>query len=255
MRARRGVNWAAVTSMGTVIVALGALGALGFTASTVRATQQQVALAEQGQITDRYARAIEQVGRHGADNLQVRLGGIYALERLARDSPRDQPTIVEVLSAFIRTTLPNPGDDGKCPHVTLPSDVEAAFAVLHRRDHAHDASARPDLHKTCLSGADLVGLGLTEANLAGADLSRADLRGADLTDADLPLANLTEANLAGADLAHAYLLSADLTGADLSGADLTHADLRGADLRGARHDNRTTVNAAQTDDRTVGIWW
>jgi hypothetical protein len=32
----------------------------------------------------------------------VRIGGIYALERIARDSAIDHPTVMEVLAAFIR---------------------------------------------------------------------------------------------------------------------------------------------------------
>ena len=54
---------------------------------------------EQGQVTDRYTKAIEQLG---SDKLDVRIGGIYALERIARDSARDHPTVMEVLTAFIR---------------------------------------------------------------------------------------------------------------------------------------------------------
>lgn len=54
-------------------------------------------LAQEGQLTDRYAKAIEQLGD---DRLYIRLGGIFALERLGVDSPRDHPTVVEVLSAF-----------------------------------------------------------------------------------------------------------------------------------------------------------
>ena len=40
-------------------------------------------LAERGQVTDRFTKAIEQLG---SDKLDVRIGGIYALERIARDS-------------------------------------------------------------------------------------------------------------------------------------------------------------------------
>ena len=32
----------------------------------------------------------------------MRIGGIYALERIARDSAKDHPTVMEVLTAFIR---------------------------------------------------------------------------------------------------------------------------------------------------------
>ena len=56
-------------------------------------------LTEQGQVTDRYTKAIEQLG---SDKLDVRVGGIYALERIARDSKTDHPTVMEVLAAFIR---------------------------------------------------------------------------------------------------------------------------------------------------------
>jgi hypothetical protein len=98
-RQRRKINWPGATSL---ITALTAVGALIFTALSLNATRDQVAVAEQGQYTDRYSRTIEQLGQQGEDQLQVRLGAIYALERLARDSPRDQSTIIEVLAAFIR---------------------------------------------------------------------------------------------------------------------------------------------------------
>jgi hypothetical protein len=74
------------------LAGLAALGSLYIANRTYRLTQQ-------GQITDRYTRAVEQLG---SDKLDVRLGGIYALERIAKDSERDHPTVVEVLSAFVR---------------------------------------------------------------------------------------------------------------------------------------------------------
>jgi hypothetical protein len=74
------------------LAGLAALGSLFIANRTYRLTQE-------GQITDRYTRAVEQLG---SDKLDVRLGGIYALERIAKDSERDHPTVVEVLSAFVR---------------------------------------------------------------------------------------------------------------------------------------------------------
>jgi hypothetical protein len=62
-------------------------------------------LAQQGHITDRYTRAIEQLG---SDKQDVRLGGIYALERIAKDSAQDGATIAEVLTALIRGRAPWP---------------------------------------------------------------------------------------------------------------------------------------------------
>ncbi|MEV4317828.1 hypothetical protein [Actinocrispum sp. NPDC049592] len=74
------MNWAAVTSLVTAITAV---GALVFTGLSLNATRDQVAITEQGQFTDRYSKAVEQIGQQGPEHLQVRLGGLYALERLA----------------------------------------------------------------------------------------------------------------------------------------------------------------------------
>jgi Pentapeptide repeats (8 copies) len=81
------------------------------------------------------------------DTCKIRLGGIYALERIARDSPRDQPTVVEVLSAFIRTPT--------CLAWTDLAEVNLSGANL----------ARANLHKANLSGADLSGANLDFAIL------------------------------------------------------------------------------------------
>ena len=64
-----------------------------------RATNTQLRIAEQGQITERYNAAITNLGSRSID---VRLGGIYALQRLMKDSPPDQPTVIAVVCAFVR---------------------------------------------------------------------------------------------------------------------------------------------------------
>jgi hypothetical protein len=210
------------------------LGAGLFAAGALVFTARNFALSREGQVTDRYTKAI---GQLGSKKLDVRIGGIYALERIARDSRKDHPTVMEVLAAFIRehshkqgpTQRPEPATgapptqrpepDAPPPRSTRP-DVQAAVTVIGRR------ISKNDRRHIDLEGADLTG-----ANLTGADLSGANLTGADLSGADLALASLTRA--AGANLAGANLGDADLTGADLSGATLTRADLTGADLSGA----------------------
>jgi hypothetical protein len=77
-----------------------AFGAGLFAAGALIYTARNFSLARQGQVTDRYTKAIEQLGPD--KGLDVRIGGIYALERVARDSAKDQPTVMEVLTAFIR---------------------------------------------------------------------------------------------------------------------------------------------------------
>src|SRR5215207_273613 len=73
---------------------------------TQRRHSEDLRQAEQGQITERFTRAIEQLGEtnsNGEPKLELRLGGIYALERIAKDSPeRDYSTVMEVLTAYVR---------------------------------------------------------------------------------------------------------------------------------------------------------
>ena len=94
-------------TLGAGLVAGGALVFTALNFTLLRRNSEQTdqwqrrtyELTEQGQVTDRYAKAIELLG---SDKLDVRIGGVYALERVARDSARDHPTVMEVLSAFIR---------------------------------------------------------------------------------------------------------------------------------------------------------
>jgi uncharacterized protein YjbI with pentapeptide repeats len=234
-------------SVRTQLVTLGAglfaAGALLYTARNFTLSRRTFELTEQGQVTDRYTKAIEQLG---SKELDVRIGGIYALERVARDSPRDHPTVMEVLTAFVREHsrehLPDavgdePGTEAT-ERMTRP-DVQAAVTVVGRRDRGHDRQqislAGADLPRADLTSANLVSAYLHAANLGFANLTGADLTGADLTYADLTRAllagaNLTHAHLSGADLTRALLADANLVGAQLAEADLTSAHLNGADL-------------------------
>jgi Pentapeptide repeats (8 copies) len=230
--AREAVRTQLLTLAAGVFVA----GALWFTAQNFR-------LSRQGQVTDRYTKAIEQLG---SDKLDVRIGAAYALERIARDSARDHPTVMEVLAAFIREHSREqwpPAEDGaEPPERTTRPDVQAAVTVIGRRTVRY-GSEHIDLSDVDLTGANLTGANLidarltraylTGAHLTGADLTRAWLIGADLTGAFLTDARLPGAYLTGADLPGAYLTGADLTGADLGSANLTGADLGSADLTGA----------------------
>ena len=159
------------------------LGAGLFAAGALVFTARNFTLSREGQVTDRYTKAITQLG---SKKLDVRIGGIYALERVARDSRRDHPTTLEVLAAFIRehsheqwptpesataarpTQIPEPARDTLPSRPTRP-DVQAAVTVIGRR----------------ISGNDRERIDLTRADLTDATLTRADLTRADLDNADL----------------------------------------------------------------------
>jgi uncharacterized protein YjbI with pentapeptide repeats/membrane protein YdbS with pleckstrin-like domain len=230
------------------------LGAGLFAAGALIFTARNYTLSREGQVTDRYTKAIEQLG---SDNLAVRRGGIYALERVARDSAKDHATVMEVLAAFVREQSHKqwPEVDGQSgadvPLRRTRPDVQAAVAVIGRRDPKNDRLA-VNLNSAILTGADLIGAQLTGAELNEADLAGAQLNEADLTGAQLNGADLTGAQLNGADLTGARLTRANLTGADLTSALLAHAWLPGADftragLESARLTGANLAGAMLTD--------
>jgi hypothetical protein len=226
-------------AIGTLLVGTAAIVALALTWRSVNATNDQLHVTEQGQYTDRYNAAITNLGSKSVD---VRLGGVYALQRIMQDSHRDQPAIVAVLCAFVRdrATLATI----KSGHVALspaspisswpPTDIRAALTVVGTRDTAHDGSTTVvDLSGAHLSGANLSGAHLSGADLTGSNLTRAHLSGADLSSAHLSSAGLIGANLSDAILSGATLSGADLTDANLVRADFFHATLIEANLSGA----------------------
>jgi uncharacterized protein YjbI with pentapeptide repeats len=197
--------------------------------ATLERNREELRLGREGQVTERFTRAIDQLGNV---TLDVRLGGIYALERIAKDSSRDHGPIVEVLTAFVRERgrwrgdqLPDKG--GQSPKT--PADIQAILTVLGRRViHSEWQEPRLDLSQTDLRWADLNNVRMEKALLI-----KARLEGADLTEAHLDEADLTEAHLEGAVLTRAHLKDVALSGANLTKANLIGAHLNGAALNGA----------------------
>ncbi|BDT96927.1 hypothetical protein IFM12275_69030 (plasmid) [Nocardia sputorum] len=211
------------TTVATLGATLTAAGALWFTAQSLRATNSQYSLSQQTAVTDRFRLAAEQLA---SDKVDVRLSGIYLLERLAKDSPADHPTVFAMLSAFLRTHT----NAGECrtqsPLQPMPADIQAVLTVITRRVLGPEPLAdKLDLRLTCLAGGDF-----SEVMLSHADFTRANLASVNLTHAFIPYSNFTDADLTGANLINTLLGAANLTGANLTGANLTGADLRGANL-------------------------
>jgi Pentapeptide repeats (8 copies) len=165
-RDENGVRSAGSQFLAALVLAAG----LYFTGRTLQVNRE-------GQITDRFSKAIEQLGD---DDLDVRLGGIYSLERIARDSPRDHGPIMEVLSAYVRRYKRT----GRDPAGRAPYDVQAIMTVLGRRQAANDVTAL-DLRGADLSFVELADANFAHVNLAVAILSNAKLYNVDLSSADM----------------------------------------------------------------------
>src|SRR5829696_8638546 len=223
--------------MAQIAGGLALLFGLYFTWRRVEISQRTLETQQDQQVTERFTRAIDQLGQtddKGKPKLEIRLGGIYALERIAKDSPeRDYSTVMEVLTAYARENAPYD------PYLYYPDSAEEAAEQEERSKQGkadepqksafsqeqraairaigdvirrlHGENGVPEEYLVRL---DLQNTNLYEANLQRANLQGADLRQADLRQAGLQGANLYRANLQGANLQVAYLQEAILDGAD-----------------------------------------
>ncbi|MGW6526867.1 pentapeptide repeat-containing protein [Streptomyces venezuelae] len=222
-----------------------AIGALVFTGVSIQQVRIQNGVAESGQATDRFNAAIENIA---SDSMDIRLGGIYALQRLMHDSPRDQPQILTVLAAYIRghdkplTKRPSQlaldtakNTAGVSLHL-VPDDVEAAVRVIADRDPGNDGMTHRGLVVPAvdLSGAHLEGIDISDASLEFANFSGAHLEYARLRDVDLTAANFDDASLRHADLSFSDISYASFRETELEKSDFEYTQAEGADFSGAK---------------------
>lgn len=247
------VRSALLQSAGGLVVVVGGL-----------ATWRQVHTNREGQITERFTRAVDQLG---SENVDVRIGGIYALERIGRNSASDRYTVQFMLGAFVRNHAPwhvGAADGPEHPTTAIqqpPSlrmvapDIQTAVSVLARRQPVVDVppvnpfGGRLFLSRVDLRGVEVYSGRLANTHLQFSNLARSQLQGTQLDRSVLTSADLRECQLEGvsfvdADLSQAYLSGANLRGADLRrtklhGADLRDADLTDAVLEGALADGTT----------------
>jgi uncharacterized protein YjbI with pentapeptide repeats len=260
--------WEAYSTHLPAIIPLGAGvggGILAWAALTQAGTarrrhEEQTKADLQRRITESFSKATEQLGN---DKLEVRLGGIYTLERVSRESPDDYWTVVETLSAFTRqrsrlteserTALDFEQRVSRCSYFIWhaagrpdgraeefwaeaikqeetgeppATDIAAVLAVIKRRTEPNRKREGTNAWRLDLSGAIL-----RQATLEGAHLDGVNLMAAHLEGANLGNAHLERACLAGTRLDRANLGGAHLEWADLTGAHLEWATLRGAHLQ------------------------
>lgn len=227
----------------------------------VAADQAGTALEEM--ITDRFNKAVEQLAAvrrvpcriRKADgsmdswedeepNIQHRLGGLLALERVAQDSLRDHIAVMETLCAYVRENAKQPsggpvdagGREWTCASsIVFPSqraDIQMAITIIGRRlpdrlEYERSRSFR--------------------LNLLDAALPHTDFENAKLGPTELSGADLRACYLAGAYLPNSFLHNVKFAQAQVLGMDISGSSVRGADFRGAANLTQAMI------DSTFGV--
>jgi uncharacterized protein YjbI with pentapeptide repeats len=209
-------------------------------------------VAEEKQISERFAKAVELLGSNiGA----VRTGAIYSLEKIAQDSEIDYWAIMEVLAFFVKESSLKLRDN-KIDHVG--SDIQSALIVISRLTHEKYSDQRTlDVSGAYLPHVNLENMNLRLLNLKGvnlreSNLDNANLEAVELQDADLSMAYLGKVNFKNANLDRVKLQNVNtgsrtvekanfsrtsLHNSDFSGAILSLSDFSDAELCGAKLNN------------------
>jgi uncharacterized protein YjbI with pentapeptide repeats len=250
-----------------------------------RASEKTLELAAQQQHSERFSRAIEQLGSPSRVSRVAAMAGLAAVVR--GPVPADREPALQVVLAYLRTAhrppasgvtmnLGFPPRDCLRPPArpTLPKpDMQAAMAIIiahaELNERLHDLSnldfTALDADSVDFSGAHLNGARLNEANLnearfANAELVdsrfyRACLRGTSFRNVSawgvvFIGSDLSEADFSQADLSRGNLQWSGLERASFISADLRAANLEGAALRGASLDSADLRGA---DLRRTGV--
>ena len=248
--------WQIYSTRFPAIIPLGAgIGGaiIGWAALTQAATARRRHEAQTGadlqrRITENFTKAVEQLG---SDKLEVRLGGIYSLERISKESPEDYWTVMENLTAFVRERSRR--NEAERTSLDLEQRVsrrayflwleagrpdgraEDFWAAATRKEEFGEPATDIAAVLTVLKRRSEQSRKREEANdwhldLRGAVLNRTALFGAHLEGANLSAAHLVGATLRGAHLEGAILMAAHLEGAILRGAHLEGTNLMDAHL-------------------------
>ena len=225
--------------------------------------ERQAKTAQQGLLNERYQNGAEMLGN---EVLSVRLGGIYALQRLAEEHPEQYHIqIMRLFCAFVR--LPTRDQSLESGQVEIEpgtqlgirQDVDAVMQAFGSRAKSRIELERKDSFKLDLRGAVLPKTQLLNADLSNAYFHRSNLSGAyfantDLSDALFDYADLSRAEFRNVNFTRTRLWAANLSGAMLQDADLPTADFHNANLSGANLLGANLSGAIFQDANASNVW-
>ena len=193
-----------------------------------KTAQRQSETALRNVLNDRYHKANEMLS---SEHLHARLGGIYALEQLMDEHPKDyQIQIMDLYTAFVRHPteveakqtqtkfeLPHRVTN-QLPTKPIRQDVEEVMRIIGDRSTKGVKCEFRKKYYLNFRETKLQSVYLYKAFFAGGDFCMADLSDSSLEKCDFSAALFYYSNLAKANLSKAIFAKADFEGANLTGA-------------------------------------
>lgn len=209
----------------TLVAVLAGSATIFFSSIRVWINERNTRAAEQGLITDRINSAVEGLGaekivkKDGVEttvpNIEVRIGAILALERIAKENSDFHIQIMEILCAYIRNNSKAEQNSETVPAIRM--DIQLVLEVIGRRglpqrriesehsSHQYPKGFRANLSRSNLSGANLAGLNFRNSIFESSLFIRANVEGANLSNCSLRGSNWSNSNRL-----HAIFLGSDV---------------------------------------------
>jgi len=177
-----------------ILTVVAALIAAPFVAWQARIASDRAETAKEEHITNRINKAVEQLS--AKEHIESRIGGLYALERIAQDSERDHITIMEIICTFIR-------ENAKVKKIRIMSHSpqiirQTAISILGRRKEKRIKYEKREKFQLHLNGINLEKIDLEKSNLVNAWLQDTKFNHSYLGGINLDGTWLARANFNGA---------------------------------------------------------
>ncbi len=243
-----------------------------------KVADEQNRINERGRITESIGQAITQIGAFNGEkpNIEVRLGGLYSLQRIMYDSQRDALSIVKILYAYVRENLKRDKDTrDKLKEYNkqnfsrpeekpfpLPEDIVSALNIISQfnKDRKNKFGINAPEVQSDFTYADFTNYSIRDVDFSYISFSHADFSGSNLVSVIFSNAVLFSVNFSDTQLSvvnfsdtrflYGKFCEVSLGSGNFSGADLSNLDLSGADLTNARNLTQEQVNQAFGDVNT-----
>jgi hypothetical protein len=216
--------------------------------------EDQRRLSEQIHFTTLFTKAVEQLGatreekeKDGAKdivktlpNVSVRIGAIYALGRIGKESITDNIPILDILSSYVRENSPLPPAVDQSQTKTLSvsivrDDVKAAFDVICSINSIFKIERIEKDHFVYLGKCYLPNMiihhsTITNFSFADSNLEKADIRHSSIHNCTLVATKMKGSVISSSKIKYCRATVANLTGLMMDGSHIDNSTFSGSDL-------------------------
>ncbi|ACK66835.1 pentapeptide repeat protein [Rippkaea orientalis PCC 8801] len=180
------------------------------------AANRNAKLAEDRLVTERFSKAVEQLG---SDKIQTRLGAIYSLEQIAKDSDIYHSIVIGVLTSFLRINS----------HTQLTIlEIYTTLKVIQRQTLEKKSSDyNLDFCNAAFSNIDFFEIKFNAANFDRVTFYRCNFKGLYFDKASFYKANFTECFFEGCNFNSSNFEKADFYGCNLKKSNFDGSNFEG----------------------------